>query len=64
MNDANFCNNLARNVLICTNLSKTAILLQTCKILVGNAKLARVSEEICKICDSCNLGKNIKHGFY
>ena len=52
----NFCKNFARNIVLCTNLAKIAIFLQTCKILVRNAKLARISEEFCKICDSCNLG--------
>ena len=44
--------------MLCTNLAKIAIFLQTCKILVRNAKLARISEEFCKICDSCNLGSS------
>ena len=43
-------------IVLGTNLAKIAILLQTCKILVRNAKLARISEKFCKICDSCNLG--------
>ena len=48
--------NLVRNVRHCNKFAKFAILVQTCKILVRNAKLARISEEFCKICDSCNLG--------
>ena len=40
---------------IVTNLQRL-ILVQTCKILVRNAKLSRISEEFCKVCDSCNLG--------
>ena len=47
--------NLVRNVRHCNNFAKFAILVQTCKILVSNAKLTRISEEFCKICDSCNL---------
>ena len=50
--------NLVRNVRHCNNLAKFAILVQTCKILVRNAKLARISEEFCKICDSCNPGNS------
>ena len=55
---------LCRNVIrilkemfdIVTNFAKFAVLVQTCKILVRNAKLARISEDFCKIFDSCNLG--------
>ena len=48
--------NLVRNVRHCNKFAKFAILVQTCKIIVRNAKLTRISEEFCKICDSCNLG--------
>ena len=48
--------NLVRNVRQCNKFAKFAILVQTCKILVKNAKLTRISEEFCKICDSFNLG--------
>ena len=48
--------NLVRNVRHCNKFAMFAILVQTCKILVRNAKLTRISEELCKICDSCNLG--------
>ena len=51
-----FYQNLVRNVRHCNKFAKFAILVQTCKILVRNAKLARISEEFCKICDSCNVG--------
>ena len=37
--------NLVRNVRHCNKFAKFAILVQTCKILVRNAKLARISEE-------------------
>ena len=47
--------NLVRNVRQCNKFAKFAILVQTCKILVRNAKLTRISEEFCKICDSFNL---------
>ena len=50
--------NLVRNVRHCNKFAKCAILVQTCKILARNAKLTRISEEFCKICDSCNLGSN------
>ena len=55
-NFAEFLQESCKKYSLCTNLAKIAILLQTCKILVRNAKLARISEEFCKICDSCNLG--------
>ena len=48
--------NLVRNDRHCNKFAKFAILVQTCKVLVRNAKLTRISEEFCKICDSCNLG--------
>ena len=48
--------NLVRNVRHCNKFAKFAILVQTCTILAKNAKLTRISEEFCKICDSCNLG--------
>ena len=35
---------------------QNAILLQTWKILVRNAKLAKISDQFWKIWDSCNLG--------
>ena len=44
--------NLVRNVRHCNKFAKFAILVQTCKILVRNAKLARIR----KIRDCCNLG--------
>ena len=50
--------NLVRNVRHCNKLEKFAIRVQTCKILVRNAKLTRISEEFCKIRDSCNLGNS------
>ena len=48
--------NLVKNVRHCNNIAKFAILVQTCEILVRKAKLARISEVFCKICDTCNLG--------
>ena len=51
-----FYQNLVRNVRHCNKFAKFAILVQTCKIRARNAKLTRISEEFCKICDSCNLG--------
>ena len=42
-----------------TSLRSDSVLVRTCKILVRNSKLARISEEFCKICDSCNLGLSI-----
>ena len=48
--------NLERNVRPCNKFAKYAILVQTCGILLRNAKLARIAEEFRKICDSCNLG--------
>ena len=50
-----FCQNFV-NVRYCKKFAKFAILVQACKILVRNAKLARSLEEFCKICDFCNLG--------
>ena len=50
--------NLVRNVRHCNKFAKIAILVQTCKILARNANLTRISEEFCKICDSCNLGRS------
>ena len=49
--------NLVRNVRHCNKFAKFAVLVQIYKILVRKAKLARISVEFCKICDSCNLGK-------
>ena len=49
--------NLVRNVRHCNKFAKFAILVQTCTILVRNAKLKRISEEFWKICDFCNLGE-------
>ena len=48
--------NLVRNVRHSNTIANLTILEQTCKILVRNAKLTRILEEYCKICDSCNLG--------
>ena len=48
--------NLVRNNRHCNKFGKFAILVQTCKSLVRNEKLTSISEEFCKICDSCKLG--------